>query len=269
MPPCSQIDERDVTKGAHWSYVQARLQARHGERLDDGDWRALEAARTVNQFLERSRATPLRRFADHLNAQMSSHAMEGMLRVAWRSYVAEIAGWVVPAWKPAVEWTRHVPELPVIDVVLKGKAPDWTGSDPVFAALAQGDPQQRVSSRENFRLAPLYPAIGSDEPLAQRWLKHWHSLWPERLGADYQWLIRVADAVKDHMQRLDQAGIRDTSGPYRHDLAHRLTGIFRRRSGTPVAVFCHLALIALDLERLRGGIVRRRLFVPGIAVGAP
>ena len=30
----------------------------------------------------------------------------------------------------------------------------------------------------------------------------------------------------------------------------------------PVAVFCHLALVALDLERLRGGLVRRQLFEP-------
>jgi len=27
-------------------------------------------------------------------------------------------------------------------------------------------------------------------------------------------------------------------------------------------VFCHLALVALDLERLRGALVRRRLFEP-------
>ena len=66
--------------------------------------------------------------------------MERMLRTAWRDYVAEIAGWVVPAWKPAVEWIVHFPDLPVIDVVLKGNAPGWTGSDPVFGALAEVDP---------------------------------------------------------------------------------------------------------------------------------
>jgi hypothetical protein len=258
-----------VIKGSQWSYVQARLQARHGERLHEGDWRALEATRAVDQYIERSRSTSLRRFTDHLNAKMSSHTMEGMLRMAWRSYVAEIAGWVVPTWKPAVEWVAHVPELPVIDVVLKGKAPGWTGSDPVFGALAEGDPQQQVPSRRNLRLVPLYPARVSDELLAQRWLTHWRSLWPQHRGPDYEWLAKLSDAVKDHVQRLDQAGIRDTSSPYRHDLAHHLTRIFRRRSGTPVAVFCHLALVALDLERLRGGLVRRQLFEPGTAAGAP
>jgi hypothetical protein len=257
-----------VSASPQWSYVQARLQARHGERLDDGDWRALEAARTVNQFLERSRATPLRRFADHLNAQMSSHAMERMLRAAWRDYVAEITDWVTPAWQPAVQWVAYVPDFPVIDAVIKGNAPAWAQSDPVFGALAASEPQQRESKRSRNHLLLLFPVASSEETLAQRWFAHWRSLWPQLRGPDCEWLAKLSDAVKDHGQRLDQVGIRDTSGPYRHDLTHRLTGIFRRHSGTPVAVFCHLALVALDLEQLRGGLVRRRLFEPGTAVGA-
>ena len=131
-----------MSRRPQWSYVQARLQARHGGRLDDNDWRALEAARSVDQFLERSRSTALRRFADHLDATMSSHAMERMLRAAWRNYVAEIAAWVTPAWRPAVQWLEYVPDLPVIDAVLKGKAPAWARSDPVFSVLAT-DPQRR------------------------------------------------------------------------------------------------------------------------------
>jgi len=36
--------------------------------------------------------------------------------------------------------------------------------------------------------------------------------------------------------------------------------LFRRCAGSPVAVFAHLALVALALEQLRGGIVVRSLF---------
>ena len=75
--------------------MQARLQARHGERLDEGDWRALEAARSLDQFIDRSRATSLRRFTERLNASMPSHAIERVLRNGWRDYVAEVAGWSV------------------------------------------------------------------------------------------------------------------------------------------------------------------------------
>ena len=84
---------------ADWSYAQARLQARHGARLDEGDWRVLEAARSLDHYLDRSRATSLHRFADRLNAQMSSHAIERTLRAEWRRYVAEVAAWAAPAWQ--------------------------------------------------------------------------------------------------------------------------------------------------------------------------
>lgn len=256
-----------MSTSPQWSYVQARLQARHGERLDDVDWRALEAARTVNQFLERARLTPLRRFADHLNAQMSSHAMERTLRAAWRGYVAEVADWVTPAWRLAVQWTATVPDLPAIDAVLKGKAPAWAQSDPVIATLATAEPQQRQTRRAGNPLLSLFPAARSDASLARRWLAHWRALWPHQRGPDGEALDRITVAVEEHRRRLDHAGMHDSSGPYRRDLAQSLTRMFRRGSGTPVAVFCHLALVALDLERLRGGLVRRRLFETGIAAG--
>ena len=56
-----------------------------------------------------------------------------------------------------------------------------------------------------------------------------------------------------------------SSAPYRRDLAHAVTRLFRRHGASPAAVFCHLVLVALDLERLRGGLVRRRLFEPASA----
>jgi hypothetical protein len=48
----------------------------------------------------------------------------------------------------------------------------------------------------------------------------------------------------------------------REQLRVRLERVFRRAAGTAVATLCHLALMALDLERLRGGLVTRCLF-PG------
>ena len=127
-----------------WSYVQARLHARHGERLQEGDWRLLEAARSVDQFIERARASSLRRFADPLNARMTSHAIERTLRATWRAYVAEVASWVPAEWRAAVLWTSQLPELPLIDV----------------------------------RAGASAPAV------AARWMAHWRALWPRRAHDD-------------------------------------------------------------------------------------
>ncbi len=47
-------------------------------------------------------------------------------------------------------------------------------------------------------------------------------------------------------------------------LAEKLVYEFRRHTHQPVAAFLHLALVALDLERLRSALVRRTLFAePG------
>ncbi len=238
-----------------WSYVQARLQARHGERLQDNDWRALEAAHSLDHFIERIRATSLRRFTESLNTRMSGHAIERTLRAAWRGYVAEIAAWVPPQWRPAVLWTAYVPDLPAVDAWRKGDVRDWMRQEPTVAELIDGA-----------KKATLAPLIGeSGGATAARWYTRWYSLLPQKQKADGRLLAEIADMVSAHVAQLAQAGAQETSRRYRHDLARAVTRLFRRHPAAPVAVFSHLLLVALDLERLRGGLTRRRLFHPGHA----
>jgi len=243
-----------------WSYAQARLQARHGERLQESDWRALEAARSLDQYLERSRATSLRRFTERLNAGMSSHTMERVLRAAWRDYVAEVAGWGAPDWHAAILWTAPLPDLPAIDVLLRGEAPGWASQD---AALAHFLTAEHVT-REKSALTPLLPLPKREKTLPARWFAHWRSLLPQ--GApELPILTRLAATIEAHSGRLSRAGPQESSAPYRRELMQAATRMFRRHAGSPVAAFCHLLLVALDLERLRGGLVRRQLFeaLPG------
>jgi len=236
-----------------WSYVQARLQARHGERLQDTDWRALEAVRSLDQFIERSRATALHRFSEHLNAGMSSHAIERSLRAAWRDYVAEVAGWGPPDWRPAVLWTSHLADLPAIDALLRGETPDWAQRDASLLAFLETKRHLAKSP-----VAPLLPAPERENTLARRWYAHWRMLCPR--GDAQRALAHLSDTVKAHVECLARADRQETSVPHRRELARNVTRMFRRHSGSPIAVFCHLTLAALDLERLRGGLVRRRLF---------
>jgi hypothetical protein len=254
-----------VSVRPQWCYVQARLHARHGERLQETDWRALEAARSIDQFIERARISSLRRFTEHLNPRMSSHVVERMLRAAWRTYVAEIAAWVPEEWRASVLWTANLPALPVIDALRKGEAPDWAKQDPAFAEFIDGDPRRRAINLARSQCAPLLAADAGETMIAAGWAAHWRALWPKRGTNESRPLLDLAAMIKAHVERLDRAAPQDTSARYRGDLAIGLTRIFRRYSGTPVAVFSHLALVALDVERLRGGLVRRRLFEQGHA----
>ena len=256
-----------MNRAAQWSYVQARLQARHGERLKEPDWRALEAARSLEEFVARAGVSSLRRFTARVHAGMSSHAVERLLRENWRGYVAELADWVPAAWRPAVLWTALVPELPIIDGLRKGETPNWIKHDPAFAELAAVDRQHRHAAAANSPRHALIAALGPDRTLAASWYSHWRSLWPRR-RTDRIALIDIAAAVSAHVEQLDRAGPQQTSASYRHRLQDKLTRMFRRHSGTSAAVFCHLALVALDLERLRGGLMRRRLFERSLAEAA-
>ena len=247
-----------------WSYVQARLQARHGERLQEPDWRAIEAARSIDEFIARARVSALRSFTERIDAQMSSHAVERMLRDSWRVYVAELADWVPAAWRQAVLWTSLLPELPIVDGLLRGEAPEWIKQDPAFAELAKVDLRKRKVASESSPLDLLVASSGRGKTLAASWCSHWRSLWP-RPWADKRALLDLAATIHAHVERLDSADPQQTSAPYRRDLADKLTRMFRRHGGSSAAVFCHLALVALDLERLRGDLIRRRLFEPSFA----
>ena len=200
-----------------WSYVQARLQARHGERLHEGDWRTLEAARSLEQFLDRSRATSLRRFTERLNAGMPSHAIERVLRAGWRKYVAEVAGLgrAEIGGRPCVD--RLFPDLPAIDALLRGEAPSWVRQDPAFARCslkrARGRPQ--FENRRSMFIAAGAEARADGGQALVRALAL--ALAERRRRAPRRsphWLKRV----EAHVARLDRAGPKDTSAPYRREL---------------------------------------------------
>jgi hypothetical protein len=241
-----------------WSYVQARLQARHGERLAEGDWNAVESARSLDHFIDRSRATSLRRFSERLNADMSSHVIERALRSAWRDYVAEVASWCALDWRPAMLWCAPLPDLPTLDALLRGEAPRWVQQDAGLVAFIE---LERHAATSKSPLNALLPGAKREPTLVARWYAHWRSLWPKGTR-ERRALTTLSEIVQAHVARLALAGPQETSASYRRELTRKISRMFRRHGGSPVAVFCHLALVALDLERLRGGLVRRALFAP-------
>jgi hypothetical protein len=234
-----------VSPRAHWSYVQARVQARHGARPDEAGWRLVEGAKSAEEYLQRARRTGLRGFIERIDAGRSSHAVERKLRAQWRHYVAEAAAWAPPEWRAAVRAVARLTDLPIIAALRSGATADFMRQDPVLAQLAESE---------------RGAAAKSEETPAGRWLLEWRAAWPKPHASERKWLERLVALVAAHAARLNAAGVQETSARYRGELMQALTRLFRRRSGTPTALFAHLGLVALDLERLRGGLVRRLLF---------
>ncbi len=243
---------------AEFAYAQARIEARHGERLQDADWKTLESAQSLSRYLELARSTSLKRFLAQIGPDLSAHAVERVLRREAGNYAGEVAAWAPRRWRPAIAWIAVLPLLPLAERSDEGASlPLWASEDAALGALAAAgteaaDPVVRG-------LARLRGDGAAPAEIGRRWLRRWRALWPQgdSAGADLGRL--VSETGRAHAA----AGGRQeaTRGPaFRGDLGRTLTRFFRSHVASPVALVCHVGLVLIDLERLRGGLVRRNLF---------
>jgi hypothetical protein len=249
-----------MADNARIAYLQARLQARHGERPSADDWRLLEASADLSHYLDAVRRSALKRWLPDLNADMEPEAIERALRAAWREAVDQVAGWAPQEWRPAVEWLRWLPDLPAIDHLMRGgKVPPWMRSDPITRMIAYDEPHRRREALAELPLAPLHATRDEAMPrVVESWVEEWLHRLPEagrQQGAELEALLEV---FREHVEamRLSQ----DVDGrALRNSLTSRLARCFRRGAGTATALFCHLVLDGLELERVRAGVMSRRL----------
>lgn len=247
-----------------FAYAQARVQARLGQRLPEDDWGLLESSLGLPQYLTSLRGTVLARHVRHVSQAASVHEIERSLRTDWRAEVAAVTRWVPERWQAAVEWTGWLPYLDAVAYLLRGGAVlAWMRDDPVLTVIAIEDPDAR---RPAIEASPFGTpdGVGTAAALRTRWLTQWRTLWPRTSRAESAGLQRFAARLRDFdAASVRQAATREDRSEARMVLAFRLARILRQQSQEPVVVFCHLALVALDLQRLRDGLLRRALYRDG------
>ncbi len=237
---------------ADYAFAQARLQARHGAMPDAQAWRALEASRTAPHYFALARKGPLARWVEGIAEDADAHRIEHALRVRWRRYVDEVARWQAPAWREATRWFGALVELPLAAGLLRGDA-RALAAWPELSADA--DAAARIEALRSSGLAAFaaLPADADARALSTAWLAEWN----RRLPAGAQAVSELRAPAELLLPRLrDDAGGRSTAG---EPTRRALVKLFRRHAFSPVAAFAHLALVALDVERLRGGMTARRL----------
>ena len=251
-----------MAENARLAYLQARLQARHGDRPSVDDWRLAEASADLSHYLEAVRRTSLKRWIGDINHEMDTEAVERQLRSAWREAVDEVAGWAPPPWQDAVRWLRWLPDLPAIEHLLRGyKVPPWMRADPVMRELAFDEPHRRHEALAALPTAAVHvgsPEQGGPPQVADAWSEEWLRRLPERSGATRAELQNMLEMLRAHLEAMRSADGGD-GRPLRSALTQRIARRFRRGAGTAAAVFCHLVLDGLELERVRAGVVTRRL----------
>ncbi|MDP3083273.1 MAG: hypothetical protein Q8N44_06230 [Rubrivivax sp.] len=207
---------------ADFAYAQARLQARHGRLPPTPLWQALEASRTAAHYLALASSGPLAPWVEGL-ADAAAHDVHGIEHHLRQRWRAYVDE--VARWLPA-RWqpaTRLFGDL--VELPLKA-TPQPGGS------------------------APVPPDA------AARWLDGWQRLLPPAAG-DAALLRRPAELLLPRL-RGASSGRAAQSEPAQHALLR----LFRRHGLSALAVFAHLALVALMVERLRGGWVVRVLLEP-------
>lgn len=243
-------------------YALTRVQSQHGSRPDTSAWRRLEASHDLGQYLEGTRSSIFGPWVSSLDRKRDVHAIERTLRAAWRSYVKSVASWHPRGWQPWLTWLEWLPTLGLIGRLGRSEAvPAWLLADPLLGPVARGTPPERLAAVKGTALAVFEPAITGRVALAELWLARWRAMRPPVDAFTEQLLAAVSRAMQEHARRLAVEGADGVA--LRDQLRERLDTLFRAAAGTVVASLCHLALMALDFERLRGGLVNRSLFAPG------
>ncbi len=252
-----------------FSYCQARLQARYATLPDAAEWQRLAGVRTLAAFLEEARLGPLRPWVKRLSATSDALVLERGLRALAAELADEAARWVPGPWRAAVAWTAWLPYLPVFehlaDTARPERPPDWASADPRLRALVSdaGEPDPDALQRAGLRM--LCDAPRPDQ-IPARWADEWRHRWPpDRRGWKHD-LEAFTARLAAHLSAFRQADPADAWN-LRQALRERLRLQFHQSMPAPVTVHIYLALILLDLERLRAELLRRALFTPAPAAG--
>jgi hypothetical protein len=245
---------------AAFGYVQARVQARLAGLPREGDWQRLEATRSFSAFLEESRTTALKPWVVGLSGTSDAHDIDRGVRAIFRAEVDAAARWVPDAWRAAVRWVQWLPQLPALAQGLRaGRAPEWMARDPFLAGLVGAQGELDRAALQAAGLGLLVEAAAEGRDLAEVWIVEWRGRCPSVRRRFRESLDRLAATLVDH-QRQFLAAAPDRTWPLRRDLDHRLRHLFHVFLLQPAGLFAYLALVAVELERLRAALVSRALF---------
>jgi hypothetical protein len=251
-------------------YALTRVRAHFGSRPSEVDWRALEASRDLSHYIDTARAGALAMWVSSFDANHDVHTMERSLRTDWRRYVDRVASWHPQACQNWLRWLGWLPMLSLLAQLCRPEpVPHWMLADPVCGPIAPGSPGERGTAIRATALAPLAAAIEHGVPIAALWREHWQRLEPLTDPETRRLMSVLLQDVDRHLATMATTPAIGTMLPItttqgqgealRQALAERLVRVFRQGAETVVATVCYLALVGLDLERLRGGLVTRCL----------
>ncbi|MBT8443835.1 MAG: hypothetical protein KJO13_03765, partial [Gammaproteobacteria bacterium] len=228
-----------MDEGARFAYMQARIQARHGDRLTQEQWQQLDACRDAGRYLQLARASNLGHWVRHFAAHEDPAQWERSLRADWNRNLLALTDWVPDRWRATMLWLQSLPLLPAISLLLHGERPmRWMRDDPFFAEFdLSGDDAFRESLHRS-AWSPLVAHWYRDHPV-ESWMSAWRTRWPGRDAATVMQLEQTCDDLAATWRAPD-AYVREW-----HDaLEAKFIRLLRRRPRTILAMIGHVGLVS-------------------------
>ena len=129
---------------------------------------------------------------------------------------------------------------------------------PLVGPLAQAPAAVRDEALKQAGLGAFAAGFG-ETAIATAWLDRWRSLWPTASRNERRELDTLVAGVTYYFERSASAASGTQGANARGDLVRHFNRCFRASIARPAAVFSHLGLVTLDIERLKGGLLRRLL----------
>jgi hypothetical protein len=242
-----------------FAYAQARIQGRFSRLPAEDEWQRLAASRTLASFLEEARLGSLRNWIKGFSGQSDVHDLEAGLRSLHRDALEELCGWVPVPWRDALSWTRWLVHLPLLAHLGAGRPmPGWVARDLELRGLLGEDGALDPRRLSNAGLDVLMHA---EQGPASAWILQWRRRWP-RCGRETSRNLEALTApLAGQVEGFGRISPTATRA-LRKELRERLRLSLHRNTLQPSVPFVYLALMSLDLERLRAALVSRALFSP-------
>ena len=241
------------------AYAQARMQARLARLPTEADWRRLASTRSLAAYLEESRATGLGPWVRAFSRLSQPHELDRGCRAIARESTELVASWAPVAWRPAVIWIAWLPWLPLIEHLARGGTlPAWASHDERLRGWLDDSGALDIGALTAAGL-DVADAGQCTEVIARRWGDAWRARWPTTGGRCRRDLEALAALVSRHVETF-QGGGTESAWALREALHGRLWRLLHLRAVQPVALFAFLAILLIDLERLRGALLSRAVF---------
>lgn len=151
-------------------------------------------------------------------------------------------------------WVAHLSTASAPAEIEQTLREDWARQ---VAEVASWVPERWRPAVAWLEAAPAV-ALGAAGMPAREWVARFRALWPAAWPAERRALEGWLGLLAQHGKAMTADDAAD-GWALRAALDVSVSRFYRLHAGEPVAAFCHLTLVALDLERLRGALIRRAL----------